>query len=100
MLFSSEDEKKLDEFFVKMISNILKSKGFLLNRKKIKRGISEISLNGFVVGENIRISRKKRSDINQFIFEYEKNGVSKNINVLINRLNNCNFYYRIVRFQV
>lgn len=94
MLFSSRSEKLFNGFFIKMIVKILKSSGFTLNRKKIKKGTSYISLNGFVVGKNIRISRKKRQDINQFIFLYEKDGNPRDTKELIRRLGSVEFNYR------
>ncbi|WP_176520983.1 reverse transcriptase family protein [Bacillus thuringiensis] len=99
MLFSSPNNRLFDSFFVKMIAKILKDSDFVLNRKKIKKGVSFISLNGFVVGKNIRISRKKRQDINQFIFLFEKGGNPANINELLSRLNKEKFNYRSRNFD-
>lgn len=99
MLFSCHSDRLFDSFFVKMITKILKDEDFILNRKKIKKGKSFISLNGFVVGKNIRLSRKKKQDINRFIFLYEKGGNPKDIIELINRLNNSEFYYRTRNFE-
>ncbi|EEM91485.1 reverse transcriptase family protein [Bacillus thuringiensis] len=99
MLFSSQHNRLFDGFFVKMIAKILKDSNFVLNRKKIKKGVSFISLNGFVVGKNIRISRKKRQDINRFIFLFEKGGNPKDVNELLSRLNKEKFYYRSRNFE-
>lgn len=94
LLFSSKNERIFDGFFTKMMVNILKSKNFILNRKKLKRGISEISLNGFVVGRNIRISRSKKKDITNFLYVYRKGGIPTSINDLISRLQSTKFYFR------
>ncbi|WP_068793750.1 reverse transcriptase family protein [Brevibacillus laterosporus] len=99
MLFSCDKEKVINGFFIKMIISILKSKKFVLNRRKVKKGASQISLNGFVVSHNIRISRKKRQDINRFIFLWEKGGTPKTIDELILRLNSFDFSYRIKDFN-
>ncbi|UOY87648.1 reverse transcriptase family protein [Bacillus glycinifermentans] len=71
LLFSSVNNRTHEPFFIKMISNILKTLNFNINFSKIKKSEEEISLNGFVVGQNIRISRKKKRDINRVIFIYK-----------------------------
>ncbi|TBL77641.1 RNA-directed DNA polymerase [Paenibacillus thalictri] len=94
LLFSTTKEKTLGGYFVKKIVGILKSSGFILNRKKVKRGKFEISLNGFIVGENIRISRKKKRDIAAFFFLYIRGGKPKNIVEILERLNDYDFRFR------
>ncbi len=94
LLFSTTKERSLGGFFVKKIIGILKTSGFILNRKKVKRGISEISLNGFIVGQNVRISRKKKSDITAFFYLFIYGGRPKTIKDLIERLNSYKFQYR------
>ncbi|MGN7312682.1 reverse transcriptase family protein [Alkalicoccobacillus gibsonii] len=86
MLFSSRYEKNLNPFFIKKIYYILKSRKFELNSTKIKRTKNIISLNGFVVDTEIRISRSKKKDINNFIFLFNQGGKPKNISILIERL--------------
>lgn len=65
MLFSSRylDFSKAP-YFTGMISGILKDRGFRLNRDKVKFGRGEISLSGFVVSENIHLSRRKLHALN------------------------------------
>jgi RNA-directed DNA polymerase len=99
MLFSSESKFVFEDFFIKKISWILKSKDFKLNFSKIKKGLNEISLNGFVVGDNIRISRKKRHDISTILYLYEEGGKPQSIQTYINRLNNASLLYRIDVFS-
>lgn len=68
MLFSSN---YLDfsnaPYFIGMISGILRNCGFQLNKRKIKFGRNEISLSGFVVSENIHLSRKKLYPLNKLL---------------------------------
>lgn len=72
MLFSSESEKIHSTFFKKKIYWILASKGFQINHSKLKETKNMISLNGFVVEKNIRISRSKRSDLFSIIHLFNK----------------------------
>ncbi len=69
MLFSSRylDFSKAP-YFIGMISGILKSMGFRLNKNKLKYGLDEISLSGFVVSENIHLSRKKLYSLNKLTY--------------------------------
>lgn len=65
LLFSSRDfnfaEKK---WFIKKIKYILASQQLRLNYSKIKLGIKELVLNGYIVSSNeIRLSRNRLSDI-------------------------------------
>ncbi|MCM3124432.1 MULTISPECIES: reverse transcriptase family protein [unclassified Mesobacillus] len=99
MLFSANRENLHKGSFIKMLINILKGSGFVLNRKKIKRGINFISLNGFVVGNNVRISRSKRKEINRFIYNYEKGGIPKTATELLSKLNGEIFSSRIKPFE-
>jgi hypothetical protein len=93
LLFSSNNYKLLDKSFIRVLENILISQEFELNYSKIIKEKDEISLNGLVVGKNIRLSRKRRKDINKILFLYNKGGEPKNISEYLNRLNNTNFNY-------
>lgn len=99
MLFSSESKFLNEDYFMKKIYWILKSKNFKINYSKIRKSINEISLNGFVVGENIRISRKKKSDISNALFLFQSGGQPKNIKQYIDRLNLANLNYRVSKFD-
>lgn len=72
MLFSSESEKLHNPFFKKKLYWILASKGFQINNLKLKESKNMISLNGFVVEKNIRISRSKRSDLFRIIYLFNQ----------------------------
>ncbi|WP_028400584.1 reverse transcriptase family protein [Ectobacillus panaciterrae] len=94
LLFSSINKRIYDPFFIKMISTILKSRNFKINHSKVKTSDEEISLNGFVVGKNIRLSRSKKRDLNRilFIFQDQK---PKNITDFLSLLNSKKFKSRI-----
>ncbi len=69
MLFSSNISYVHNYRFTNAIQAIIKDKGFKLNRSKSLKFKNEISLNGYVVGTGIRLSRKKYSSINKIIFK-------------------------------
>ena len=50
-----------------MVSKILQDSGFRLNRGKTRYGSREISLSGFVVSQNIHLSRAKLHPLNQLL---------------------------------
>ncbi|WCR29479.1 reverse transcriptase family protein [Paenibacillus thiaminolyticus] len=68
LLFSSDNLFIHKRVFINGITKILKSQGFKLNPKKVRKTKSEISLNGFVVGEDVRLSRKKTAIISALIY--------------------------------
>lgn len=78
MLFSSNNKKVHSKSFLERIQEIINSKGFKLNYSKTIRTKGEISLNGYVVGRDIRISRKKLEDISRILFTIEKLNINKN----------------------
>ncbi|MEC4694768.1 reverse transcriptase family protein [Bacillus anthracis] len=94
LLFSSSSIRLHDKFFIKKINHMLKSLNFNINTKKIKKTESEISLNGFVVGKNVRISRSKKRDLNRVLFIYEDQK-PKNMNDFLTLLNNNKFKSRV-----
>lgn len=73
MLFSSNH---LDFFkapyFAGMISGILKDSGFRLNWGKTKTGQGSISLSGFVLSDNIHLSRKKLYSLSRLLYTLGK----------------------------
>ena len=75
MLFSSDHlDFSKEPYFAGMVSNILISSGFKLNREKTKYGDGEISLSGFVVtGKNIHLSRGKLYPLNKLLHFCGKN---------------------------
>ncbi|MBR6399936.1 MAG: RNA-directed DNA polymerase [Firmicutes bacterium] len=72
MLFSSDSSYIHNYRFQNMIKTIISEKGFNLNTKKTLKYKNEISLNGYVVGNSIRLSRKKLSQLNNIIYEMGK----------------------------
>ncbi len=73
LLFSSDilDFSK-ERFFLGMIRKILKESGFVTNEKKTHFGYREISLSGYVLSQNIHLSRKKLYSINKVIHYFGK----------------------------
>lgn len=72
MLFSSNMSYIHNYRFTNMIAKIISEKGFSINHKKTLKYKNEISLNGYVVGCDIRLSRKKLRQLNKIIFEMSK----------------------------
>lgn len=68
LLFSSEYGYIHNYKFIKAIRAIINDKGFELNLTKTLKYKNEISLNGYVVGNSIRVSRKKLTRLNKIIF--------------------------------
>jgi RNA-directed DNA polymerase len=98
MLFSSfKEHDKFAQPLIKVIYKILKTKGFKLNYKKTIKGKNQINLNGFIVGDNIRLSRKRKKDINNIIFHYYNSG--KNIEKFLNSLSQVDLIYRHKNFN-
>lgn len=73
LLFSTDREGILSRRFIRTIERILNSKDFCINYDKMRLSNKFISLNGFVVGKEIRLSRKKLKHINGMIYYLEKN---------------------------
>lgn len=73
LLFSST---RLDfsenAFFLGMIKSILASGGFQINQHKLKYGCRQISLSGFVVSDDVHLSRKRLYSINKLIHFFGK----------------------------
>jgi RNA-directed DNA polymerase len=68
LLFSSNNEFLHNKYFLKKIAHILYSKGFKINSGKVRKTTDYISLNGFVVGRTINLSRKRLYDITKVLF--------------------------------
>lgn len=54
--------------FLHMISRILGEYGFQLNRPKTMMAEKELSMNGYVVGEDTRLSKKKTSELRRILY--------------------------------
>lgn len=67
-----EIRKCLDAYinrFIKRIAAIISEKGFALNYAKTVRGIGELSLGGFVIGNEVRLARKKQHKLNKILYD-------------------------------
>lgn len=73
LLFSSENRNVFSKNFIRTIKRILKSKGFDINYSKLRKANNRMALNGFVVDENVRLSRKKLKPIGRILFYMETN---------------------------
>lgn len=77
LVFSSNIiDFKNKKWFLKKIRYILRENGFLINKDKIRKQEKRLSLNGFVINDQISLSRKKFSNINRIIY-YFKNKEAK-----------------------
>jgi len=91
LLFSSTNSNLHKNNFFKKVSYILKDKDFSLNYSKTIKDENEISLNGFVVGNNIRLSRKRKKDISKVLFLYNNKPDNQSF---VSYLNEHEFLYR------
>lgn len=84
LLFSSASSILHKDFFTNKIRHILRSEqfDFKVNYRKVKKCIGEISLNGFVVGENVRLSRTKVKKMNTIIHVFKKEKYLDKYNIL------------------
>lgn len=87
LLFSTDNKYLHNAFFIKKIKFILSTKGFKINNSKIKYDKKSISLNGFVVENNIRLSRSKLKGLSNVLFIMDKHKNNLNINKLLLELN-------------
>lgn len=77
LLFSSKNKFLFSKKFIRVIRRILYSKNFKLNFSKIRRGYGEFSLNGYVIGNDIKLSRKKLEQLSTILFYVENNKFDK-----------------------
>ncbi|RFB13472.1 RNA-directed DNA polymerase [Bacillus sp. HNG] len=85
ILFSSTSFYLHKKIFVNGIKKILKSNDLYLNTNKIIKTKNEISLNGFVIGKEIRLSRKKTAFISAIIYCYQHTNI-KNVDNFIKEI--------------
>lgn len=71
LLFSSYNKFTISSGFIYTISNIINDGNFKLNHSKTIRSKDNIALNGFVIDNDIRISRKKRRTFSRIMFVLE-----------------------------
>lgn len=85
LLFSSEEHGKIFNInFCKTIERILQSEGFKINYSKLRRAQNRISINGFCVDENVRLSRKKLAPISRILYYMEANKYVKSEDWILN----------------
>ena len=75
MLFSAVGfDFKHNKNFKRMIAHILEENGFSCNERKTIFQRGEISLSGYVVKEDVHLSRKKLHNINEVIHQFDSRG--------------------------
>lgn len=84
LLFSTEREGILTRKFVRTIERILNSHSFTINYDKLRMSQNTIALNGFVIGDDVRLSRKRMKHISGMVYYLEKNPFKKNKDWFIN----------------
>ncbi|WP_260357202.1 reverse transcriptase family protein [Peribacillus frigoritolerans] len=72
LLFSSDNPYVHEDFFIRKIKYIISMMGFKLNIHKIRYDKEFISLIGYVVEDNIRLSRKKLKNLSSILFILER----------------------------
>lgn len=73
VLFSSNEiDFKEEKFFYKMIKKILQSNGFECNYSKKRTDKDFISLSGYVIGNDIHLSRNKLKNINKILYFFDR----------------------------
>lgn len=73
LLFSSQGfDFRENKNFKRMISHILADGGFRCNEKKTIYQEGNISLSGYVIQEDVHLSRKKLKNINEVICQFDK----------------------------
>ncbi len=72
LLFSSSSSYLHSDRFIRTIINILKDRNFSINYKKTLRQKGKLAINGYVIDDNIHLSRKKIKKINRILFNVEK----------------------------
>lgn len=73
LLFSSQSKKVQSKAFLERIQQIVGSKGFKINHSKTIRAEGELSLNGYVIDQSVRLSRKKLENLSRVLFFIERN---------------------------
>jgi len=93
LLFSSNNQFLHNKFFLKKIAHILYSNGFKINHTKVRKTTDYLSLNGFVVGRTLTLSRKRLYDITKVLFILKRNS-SVTIEEILRLLNSEKYFYR------
>lgn len=93
LLFSTNNdllskEHKYLTYFLKKIYFILRSQEFQLNSTKTIISEDSISLNGFVIDQSVRLSRKKLKKISAILFTIEQKKSNSNRKEILDKINN------------
>lgn len=88
LLFSSDNKFLHNDFFIKKIKYILSTRGFEINKHKIRYDQDSISLNGFVIEDNIRLSRSKLKGLSNTLFIIDKHRSNFDITKVLSDINN------------
>ena len=93
LLFSAKVDLFKETKFISTLKYICSDLGLSINYKKIKKGNKFISLNGIVVGDEVRLSRKKLSYLKGFLFFIENHIQDKDLNIKLAQEFGKKFYY-------
>lgn len=88
LLFSSDSRCGFNRRFVKTIDRILASKDFRINNKKTRLSENMIVLNGFVIENAVRLSRKKMKHISGMVY-YLENTLFEDNSAWYKEFNEC-----------
>ena len=73
MLFSSQNNTIHHSRFISGITHILSTHGFRINYRKTIKAKNEISLGGYVISTDIRLSRKKLENLKRILYFLDHN---------------------------
>ena len=93
LLFSAKVDLFKGTKFISTLKYICSDLGLSINYKKIKKGNKFISLNGIVVCDEVRLSRKKLSYLKGFLFFIENHIQDKDLNIKLAQEFGKKFYY-------
>lgn len=93
LLFSAKADLFKGTKFISTLKYICSDLGLSINYKKIKKGNKFISLNGIVVDDEVRLSRKKLSYLKGFLFFIENHIKDKDLNIKLAEEFGKKFYY-------
>lgn len=88
LLFSSDNNFLHNDFFIKKIKYIISTRGFEINKHKIRYDQDSISLNGFVIEDSIRLSRSKLKGLSNTLFIIDKHRSNFDITKVLSDINN------------
>ena len=87
ILFSSESNIVLKAFFLNTITKILRENNFEVNFLKVKKSSDEIRFNGYIIGKEVRLSRKKNALLNRVLYICENEQLKKQLLINLQKYN-------------